>query len=364
MKFFKFALPLALALSTQGGVEANPLPIGERSVAAAADLAASTHELVARAPTTDAAFTVATSTVNSAITCPNGIAGRTGGVILLVHGTGQTGQETWANGPYVSLLPNYSPGYDVCYVTLPSRSWQDAQTSSEYVARAVQILAPKSKTGTVSIIGHSQGNINIQWALSFWPSIRPKVHQFVSLAGDFKGTLLAYLGCAANDLLAPGTGCQPSVLQQASNSRYLRVLKNAAGSALVKTLSLSTAYDEVVVPQSGTSGTSYLPGATNVQLQQSNICGALHPAGHISMTIDPAAFELAYETIRTGTTPMGSTFDKWSCFNFFFGTGYNNNTFAKTADALQAAFQFALGTASYPTTKTEPAIRSYAQAYL
>jgi hypothetical protein len=44
-----------------------------------------------------------------------------------------------------------------------------------------------SATKKVFIIGHSQGNINIQWALAFWPSIRRYVTGFSSLAGDFHG---------------------------------------------------------------------------------------------------------------------------------------------------------------------------------
>jgi cephalosporin-C deacetylase-like acetyl esterase len=40
----------------------------------------------------------------------------------------------------------------------------DAQLSAEYVARAILSRAPQSKTGKVSVIGHSQGGgLNIQW---------------------------------------------------------------------------------------------------------------------------------------------------------------------------------------------------------
>jgi len=79
--------------------------------------------------------------------------------------------------------------------------------NAEYVAAAIQILAPQSKTGQVFIVGHSQGNIvsfnfaeswpidlltlcspkNIQWALLYWPSLRNLISGFSALAGDFKG---------------------------------------------------------------------------------------------------------------------------------------------------------------------------------
>ncbi|KAL8283829.1 hypothetical protein RQP46_005261 [Phenoliferia psychrophenolica] len=74
-------------------------------------------------------------------------------------------------------------------IDLPGRSLVDAQISAEYVAYGVQYLAPKSVTGKVSIIGHSQGGgLNPQWALTFWPSIQPLVSNYISLAGDFQGT--------------------------------------------------------------------------------------------------------------------------------------------------------------------------------
>lgn len=78
--------------------------------------------------------------------------------------------------------------------------------NAEYVAAAIQILAPQSKKhGKLFIIGHSQGNIasypsptlpqktannvlqNIQWALLYWPSLRSLISGFSALAGDFKG---------------------------------------------------------------------------------------------------------------------------------------------------------------------------------
>lgn len=69
----------------------------------------------------------------------------------------------------------------------PTRSLGDAQINAEYIAYNIRTLAEQRSTGKVFLIGHSQGNINIQWALDFWPSTRPYVAGFVSLAGDFHG---------------------------------------------------------------------------------------------------------------------------------------------------------------------------------
>lgn len=80
-----------------------------------------------------------------------------------------------------------SPGYDIAWFTSPSRSLEDAQTTAEYIAYNIRQLAQQSSTGKVFVIGHSQGNINIQWALAFFPSTRDLVSGFISLAADFEG---------------------------------------------------------------------------------------------------------------------------------------------------------------------------------
>jgi hypothetical protein len=83
----------------------------------------------------------------------------------------------------------FSPGYDIAWFTSPTRSLGDAQVTAEYIAYNIKRLAAMSATKKVFIIGHSQGNINIQWALAFWPSVRKYVTGFSSLAGDFHGEL-------------------------------------------------------------------------------------------------------------------------------------------------------------------------------
>jgi hypothetical protein len=56
-------------------------------------------------------------------------------------------------------------GYDIAWFTSPTRSLGDVQVTAEYIAYNIGQLAKQSATGKVFIIGHSQGNLNIQWAL-------------------------------------------------------------------------------------------------------------------------------------------------------------------------------------------------------
>ncbi len=54
----------------------------------------------------DAPYSASCDTYASAVTCPQGIKGKAGGIVLLVHGTGSTGPESWDSGPYTQILPN------------------------------------------------------------------------------------------------------------------------------------------------------------------------------------------------------------------------------------------------------------------
>lgn len=120
--------------------------------------------------TRDAPYSVNQTAIESSVKCLNStILGRPGGIVLLVAGTGSTGNESFGAGPYTQLLPFLAPGFDVCLLDLPDRSQGDAQVTSEYVAGNIIPLARKSKTGKVSLIGHN-----------FWPSTRPFVHHYVS----------------------------------------------------------------------------------------------------------------------------------------------------------------------------------------
>jgi len=257
--------------------------------------ALTTHAAPLRSTDRDAPFSVAASTVSAAITCKPDPRARYG-TVLLVHGTGSTGAETWAPGPYWQLLP--AQGLQVCYVTLPNRALSDAQVSAEYVAHAVQLLAPASSTRNVAIIAHSQGNLNTQWALNFWPSIRKLVRTYVSIAGDFKGTLEGPFACLGLNLLEGG--CEPSIIQQSVGSNYLAASNARGNTAFVPTTSVFTIEDDIIQPEIGPVPTSLLPNAQVASIQQ--LCSLAHVADHFTMTIDAGVFNVALSAL---TSPIG-----------------------------------------------------------
>ncbi|CEQ40956.1 SPOSA6832_02643 [Sporobolomyces salmonicolor] len=259
---------------------------------------------------------------SAALTCPNGLQKKAGGTVLLVHGTGSTGAETWANGPYMELLPSAGPGYDVCYVNLPERALGDAQTSAEYVSYLTVALSSESATGKVSLISHSQGGLNVQWSLDFWPANRQLVKAFFAIAPDFH-----------------------AVLQQTVGSHFLDAINSQGGVALVGTTVAYTKEDDIIQPEI-LPVTSRLSGASVFAVQ--DLCGPLYIADHFTMTVSSAAYYLGLDALENGGTASSSHFNQASL-----------NNFNRLPAILSQAFHDALAVITYPKVKSEPLLRQY-----
>lgn len=155
-----------------------------------------------------------------------------------------------------------------------------------------------SSTKKIFIIGHSQGNINIQWALAFWPSVRQYVTGFISLAGDFHGTAEGPLLCTAQNIVQGG--CSPSVFQQSVGSNYLAAQNTIGGSALVPTTSIYTIFDDIIQPEI-INPTSELPGAVNLRIQGSFLSRAVALSSRI--TTDAQIWIYAVQDMSLTTSP-------------------------------------------------------------
>jgi hypothetical protein len=124
----------------------------------------------------------------------------------------------------------------------------------------------------------SQGNLDTQWALKYWPSKRSKVTDFIALSPDYHGTTEGYLIC----LGLPSLGCTPAVIQQEYASAFVSTLRLRGGdSAYVPTTTVYSETDEVVQPQAGVLASAFLGdartvGVANVDVQ--SVCGVA-PAG-------------------------------------------------------------------------------------
>ncbi|UZJ53544.1 hypothetical protein CBS101457_002864 [Exobasidium rhododendri] len=263
---------------------------------------ASPLSLVARAVnngiTKDAKFSESQAQLlTMGIECPNGVQQAASKNILFIHGTGGTGDESWVGG----LIPAfYAKGYNGCYVNLPNRTLGDAQVSGEYVVSAIERMYSMTGNKQILLIGHSQGNLNIQWALNYWPSTRSKVANYVSLSGDFQGTAEGPIVEALQDLVVKGA--TPSVIQQSVllgvQSNFLKALNKRGNLALVPTTSTYGIEDEVIQPVVSDSALGS-NGAAFAHISVQDVC-PLMVADHFEILINTVAFYLALDAFEHG----------------------------------------------------------------
>lgn len=203
------------------------------------------------------------------------------GVVLLVHGTGESREETWSWSYEPALAAR---GFATCAVQLPDHALGDFTVAAEVVRAAVRRTS-KQAGGPVAVLGHSQGGFLPVWATTFWPRLARRVTDVVSLAGPFSGTQLG------NDLCAAGR-CAPLAWQLRRGSNHVRALVERFRPGRVPVTSISTRYDEIVHPQ---PAASTLEGATNVMLQ--DVC-AQDPSEHAMILGDPVAFDLVMDALQ------------------------------------------------------------------
>ncbi|KAL4811536.1 hypothetical protein BDV18DRAFT_156122 [Aspergillus unguis] len=218
--------------------------------------------------------------------------------VILVPGTAVPAGLTW----YYSFgkLASAVPEADVVWVNIPGASLRDVQVNSEYIAYAINYISAVAESN-VAVISWSQGGLDTQWSLKYWPSTRDVVDDFIAISPDFDGTVIADYACP---LLSP-LACTPSLFQQRYKSDFIEALRaNGGDSAYVPTTTLYSTFDEIVQPQSGNNASAILKdvrgvGVTNNLAQ--TVCGS-QPAGgaytHEGMLYSPLSWALAADALR------------------------------------------------------------------
>ncbi|OOF93689.1 hypothetical protein ASPCADRAFT_132120 [Aspergillus carbonarius ITEM 5010] len=217
--------------------------------------------------------------------------------VILVPGTAAPAGTTY----YFNFgkLGSAIPAADVVWVNVPDASLGDVQVNAEYIAYAINYISILYQT-KVTVISWSQGGLNTQWALKYWPSTRDMVEDFVALSPDFRGTIVSTLACP----WLAGTICTPALWQQGSDTRFVHTLRGFGGdSAYVPTTTIYSSFDEVVQPMSGEQASAILQdshgiGVSNNHLQ--TICPH-KPAGgiytHEGVLYNPLAWALAIDAL-------------------------------------------------------------------
>ncbi|KAF7351557.1 Lipase B-like protein [Mycena sanguinolenta] len=224
----------------------------------------------------DPPYTVPEAQLSAAINCTSGNTNPK--IALIVPGTAAQAEQAYGLNLGLLLPAN---GYPVCYLNTPDNSLIDAQITSEYVAYAINSLA--SSTGNpIRVVTHSQGGLNTQWALTFWPSTRASVFSFFAIAPDYRGSIVLD---ATRIQLAAGVPQNAAAVQQGYGSNFVTALAAHDGlTAHVPTTDIYTLTDELVQPELLLNATSALSGsnATNVAVQ--SVCPTVNP-DHITIII-------------------------------------------------------------------------------
>ncbi|MFE7136047.1 esterase/lipase family protein [Streptomyces sp. NPDC057638] len=258
--------------------------------------------------------------------------------VLLVHGTGVDAELSWSWGYAPALRAR---GYDVCVVDLPGGALGDIQDSVEYVVHAV--TAMRAATGrAVDVVGHSQGGLQIRWALTWWPGLRGAVDDAVALGTPERGV-------AAGDLVCAAARCAPALWQMRSGSAFLRALNS--GDQTPGPVSYTSVYsrdDLVAAPY----WTAVKEGARNIKLQ--DVCG-IRLVTHMGLLYDALAFALVVDALGGPGPADPARLPRGACRDAYLpGVGLGEVAYATAVVAPAAAA--AIATA--PRVGREPALRS------
>jgi triacylglycerol lipase len=201
--------------------------------------------------------------------------------VLLVHGTFADSKINWSWN-YMKTLP--ARGEPVCAVDLPNLSAGDIQPTSEYVVYAIRTLARRSG-GKISVIGLSQGGLNIRWALRWWPDLRRLVDDAVLFVTPNHGARFTNLVCTS-----PGA-CATALYQMRSDSTFLAALNRGRDTVPgVDYTEIATRDDTIFV----TPAEARLAGARNIVIQ--DICPG-HKVDHVGTAYDGPTYALAIDAL-------------------------------------------------------------------
>jgi len=275
------------------------------------------------------------------VTCPDGVNHhRDRAVVLLVHGTATTAEETWPLGFGKSL---HVAGFDWCMVQLPDRELGDIQASNTYVTAAVKYLAKRTHR-QVSLAGHSQGGLQVRWAVRWFPAVRRLVDDVITFAGANDGVYSASGVCSAGS-------CFPSAWQMSVGSKLEAALNRRPMPKGPSYTAIWSDTDELVQPTSSGQFT----GASSVHIQ--GICPGRY-VGHVQQVFDAVAIAAALDALehkgpasvaRVGTAPCSQV----------YGPGIDP---AQATSAIATLYANAgAAVARAPTVSAEPPLRPYAR---
>ncbi|RMZ68565.1 lipase B precursor [Pyrenophora seminiperda CCB06] len=317
--------------------------------------------------TADAPYTLSETALRKAIYIPPSFTYGAKRPVIFVPGTASYGGVNFASN-LRKLLTGKSYA-DPVWLNIPGAMLGDAQTNAEYIAYAINYISAISRQNkqNIAVISWSQGGLDTQWVLKYWPSTRDVVKDFLAVSPDFKGTVLANVLCLAPDSDAALGPCDPAVIQQEAISDYVRALRSNGGdSAYVPTTTFySGFFDEIVEPQQGTAASAFINDARNVGVSNNEVqvvCNGQAAAsfyGHAGVLYNPLTYALVVDALQNEGPGSLDRINVKSVCDSYAAPGLDLDDVLATAGVIPVAAVLLL---AYPQKLlAEPPLRAYAR---
>jgi triacylglycerol lipase len=283
--------------------------------------------------------------LETALSCPDGLARPVHPVVLLVHGTATTAEESWPAGMGVVL---HRAGFDWCMVQLPGRALVDIQRSTEYVVDAVRSI--HRRTGRrVSMIGHSQGALQVRWAVRWWPDVQAVVDDAITAAGanrPIPWTKTAFCG----------RSCAEPIWQFSTGAAFMEAVNKVPAPEGPSYTAVRSLTDELIQPaMPESSAVATIDGATNLVIQ--DVCPG-RTVSHVGLVFDAVFAAMVLDALHHAGPADKGRIDHGTCARPY-PEGVDPvfasvNITTLYANAYPAAF-------NAPKADREPPLRSYAR---
>jgi hypothetical protein len=292
-------------------------------------------------------LTVAKPKLRAALHCTAGVRDAKRTPLMLVTGTGASGDEAYAIAkPAIELY-----GAPACWVNFPHHTTADLQVSVQYLVYGLRAMAERAGR-PVAVFGISQGGLLPRIALTYWPSLRGKVTDVIAAAGPQHGTTVGRFHCSKRH------PCTPAAFQQAAGSKLLKALNRRGRDETPRPAAWTTvrsSTDETVKPTTGPHPAAALKGATNVLIQ--SVCPG-RQVSHIGTALDSVTFALIDDAITHPGPAKLSRLPAGVC-DHPYAPGLDEQG---TADLINAAESLTAGRGdSELKVRREPKVRGWAK---
>lgn len=323
------------------------MPYRRLAVALIAVIALSFAATASAKPPAGPKLTVPKADLAAAFHCPRPVENATNTPIMLVTGTGASGEQAYLIGE--GAFEAY--GHPVCYVDFPDYTTADIQVSVQYLVYGLRREAAHSGR-KVAVFGISQGGLLPRFALTYWPDLRGKVSDVLAAAGTQHGS---NVGKTSGNPCSAANPCTPAGWQQQKGSNLLNALNSqpdeTPGNVSYTTVRSLT--DETVQPQGGKHPTSALEGASNILIQ--DVCPG-RTTTHIGTALDSVTFAAFDDAIVHKGAAKVSRLPSDVC-SHPYAPGLDEAT---AAALLSAADDLTSGqSAAAPKLTAEPKVKPY-----